>query len=989
MDVVNHCKSVLLQLALASLFLTLAAEPLRAQETGTIRGSVVAEASSRPLAGAQVSIPGTGLGSLTNNAGEFLIVGVPAGTHTVRVQMLGFSSTEQEVTVAAGGTAAADFRLSETAIVLDELVVTGTAGVTRKKEVGNAISAIGRAQIENQPVRNTQDIIAGRSPGVSVLANSGQPGAGGTIRLRGTNSITQGNNPLIYVDGVRIYSEGGPAAWTSRQNTLPLNDINARDIERVEIVKGAAATTLYGTEASGGVIQIFTKNGVDGQAPVWNAETSFGFNNLDHIGSKDDPTGLFLKQCRGENLRDSEGNPFVDPTCPENGTWLQNGPIQRYSLSVRGGGENMTYFLSGNYGDENGVIETGYSKDGGFRGNFTFSPFDRLGLTLSSAYNKRVTRWVPDGNNGSGFLLNVGRGPFGNFKGGKGECEGITETCVTNAYVLEQQAHNYTDHFVTGFTVNYEPIDNMVHRVSVGYDFNTANNESLWPFGYLRSPQGYIYGQDWTHTKLSIDYAGSFRNNFGPNITSNFSWGSQIFEDRDYYVEGNAYDFAGPGNPTRSSAARTEIATERRIREINAGVFLQEMLGFNDRLFLTAGLRVDGNSAFGQNFGLQAYPKLSASYVISDHDFWPADLVETMKLRGAIGEAGKAPGAFDAVRTWNSIAGEEGQPGFTPAQIGNPDLGPERTREIEVGFEASALHGRLGLDVTAFQATTYDALIYVAHPPTQGFTSNQLENVGTLRNQGLELQLDAGLVRTAALDWRGRLTYTGIASEVVDLGGREIYTGLGSYAKEGYPIGAYFGTRVTNPDEIADPILEEDAFLGPIYPTRIVGLGTTLGIGDNLTLDVLGEHQGGAHLTNYIGYQNSLRGIWIPCYDTQAKLRAAAAGDASALSDVTAQERAMCAIDRASMDSDFWTQSTDFFKLRSASLTYNLPERWVPGGNSASLTLAGRNLFTWTSYEGSDPEAQDARDAGSNIGRRDYYNLPPVRQFIASLRVSF
>src|SRR5258705_780602 len=165
-------------------------------------------------------------------------------------------------------------------------------------------------------------------------------------------------------------------------------------------------------------------------------------------------------------------------------------------------------------------------------------------------------------------------------------------------------------------------------------------------------------------------------------------------------------DFAGPGDPTLGSAARVVLGTVNRARVVNAGLFLQQMFGWRDRLFVTGGLRVDGNSAFGSGFGLQSYPKLSTAYVLSEEPFWPKQVISTMKLRAAIGESGKAPGAFDAVRTWDPIAADEGKPGFTPAQVGNPNLGPERTREIELGFDPGAFDDRLSFAVTAFRART-------------------------------------------------------------------------------------------------------------------------------------------------------------------------------------------------------------------------------------------------------------------------------------------
>ncbi len=947
----------------------------------------------RPLPGAQVSIPGTGRGSLTNASGEFILVGVPAGAHTVRVQMIGFETAEENVTVSADQTVQLNFSLRESAVALDEIVVTA-AGESRAREIGTSMAAISSQQIENAPVANAQEILQGRAPGVSILGNSGQPGSGGTIRLRGNNSISQGNDPIIYVDGVRIYGGSSPTSLLGRQGSLPLNDIRAEDIERVEIVKGAAATTLYGTEASGGVIQIFTKRGIQG-APMWSAEVSAGINNMGHLGPSEDPTGMYMNQCRGPDLyaldiqtsSSSLGENIIleDPTCPSSGTWFRNGPTQRYGVSVRGGGDQMTYFLSGNYGNEKGVIATSGSEDLGFRGNFSFRPVDQVDVALTASYTRRSTQWVADGNSASGLLLNVTRGPNSNFRGTG--CTNPDAVCLGNGESLDTENTNGSDHFITGLTINYDPTEAFSNRFTVGYDYNAAIIESLSPFGFSRIPLGQLHSNSWNRTLVSLDYAGSFQNSFGSDFASTFSFGGQLFEDsrRTLVLVGN--DFAGPGRPTLESAARRDTNTDERLRVVNAGIFLQEMIGWKDRLFITAGLRVDGNSSFGRDFGLQPYPKLSASYVISDHDFWPSTWFEAMKLRAAVGESGKAPGAFDAVRTWDPIAGNDGQPAFTPNQLGNPTLGPERTREVEFGFDASAFEGRLGLEFTYFRQNTTDALIQVRYPPTEGFLNRQLENVGHLRNTGVEVRLDGGLVRTANLDWRARLNVSTVDSEAIDLNGEEILIGLRNYAIEGYPVPSYFGRRIVNANEIADPIIEENAYLGSSYPTHTIGIGSTLTLMENLTLDVLGEYSGGAVLANWTGYQNATRGTFRPCHDVQRKLIAAMQGDASALNDVTALERGRCAIDRTQQEADFWVQSSDFFKLRTLSATYQIPTRLIPGSRSASFTLAGRNLFTITDYNGIDPEVADQRDG--QFARREYYNLPPMRSFEASLRVGF
>lgn len=959
---------------------------LQAQGTGMVRGRVT-DATGRPLDAAQVLVPATARVVRTDAQGRYRLGALPPGTYTVRAQMLGYGSSSRQFTIAGGDTVDADFSLRQAALSLDAVVVTGTAAESRKKEVGNSTVGISAKEIEDAPVQNTQQLLAGRAPGITVLQNSGQPGAGGTIRLRGTNSVTQGNNPIIYVDGIRIYSDAAPISPGSRQATASFNDIKADDIERVEVVKGAAATTLYGTEASGGVIQIFTKKGTS-SAPEWTLNTGVGVNSMGHVGPSEDPTGLFMNQCTGPNLVDAQGVPWVDPTCPESGSWLRTGGVQQHGLSVRGGAQQLSYFLSGNYSAEQGVVPTSEAKSGGFRGNFSFSPRSSLIFNFNSAYTRNQIHFIPDGNYAYGFVLNVGRGSSGNFKGGKGECVGVTITCVTNGYLLDQAPTNNADHFINGLTMSWSPSAALTNRVALGYDYVSNDNQTILPFGYLNLALGRLDKSDWYHTKLSLDYAGSYQHDLR-GLASTSSWGGQLFDDRDHLTNLTGSDFSGPGDPTLASAARITLGTADRPRVVNAGFFLQQMFGWRDRLFVTGGLRVDGNSAFGSGFGLQTYPKVSAAYVVSEEPFFPKKFLSTLKLRTALGESGKAPGAFDAVRTYDPIAADEGKPGFTPAQLGNPALGPERTREFELGFDAGALEDRISLEVTAFRSRTLDALIGVTYPPTQGFSRPQLENVGTLENKGIEAQLSGDIVRSRLVEWSGRFGYTALSNRAVDLGGQIISMGSSVYVREGAPVPAYYGARVTNPDAIADPVVEQNVFLGSAYANHLLNLGTTLRLRQSLSLDLLGEYQGGGHLGNWTGYQNARRGVWYPCYGTQQKLRAFAAGDPAALNDVTALQRAKCAISATAVNSDYWIGSTSFFKLRSVSLAYKLPPALIPRTSSATITLAGRNLFKTTDYDGLDPELRDASDQGNTLARREYYQLPPSRQFLLSMRVLF
>lgn len=993
--------------ATSALLLFTAASIGHAQQTGSIAGRITADATMQPVASAQVFIEGLQLGALSNADGRYIILNVPAGDHTVRVEILGYRSISQQVTVTAGGTAAADFGLAETAIALDELVVTGTAAEVRAKEIGNSLDAITSRDLEFAPVTNPENILGGRIPGVTVLQGQGQPGTGGTIRIRGQSTASQAPEPLIYVDGVRVYNQPISIGGASRGSISPLQDINSEDIERIEVVKGASATTLYGTEASGGVIQIFTKRGVAG-APIWSADVTTGVSQMGQVGPDGDPTELFTRCNRTSEmfgLSMSSSSPgervqFEDPTCPESGRWFKNGYQQSYGLSVRGGSERVSYYVSGNYADVNGTLETQRSRDGGFRGNLDFQPIEDLSIALNTSYTRRNSRFVEDGNNADGFLLNVGRGTNGNFKGGRGDdCASVSVLCATNGYLFESENTATSDRYTTGLVLGWNPIEGLSNRLSVGWDYLALESEEWIPFGYLRNEGGFFSSETNNRSKLSLDYAGSFRNNFGESLVSTFSWGGQIFRDRYRSKFVSTRDFAGPGKPTLTSGGGSTGVDDATVGITNAGMFLQETLGYQDRLFLTGGLRIDGNSAFGDDFGLQYYPKASVSWIVSDYDAWPTEWFDAFKLRGAVGASGKAPGAFDKLRTWTPVTGDEGTAGFTPGDIGNDNVGPERTREIELGFDASFLQGRFGVEATWYDTRTTNALVPVTYPPSEGFLASRIENVGEISGSGLEFQLSAALVRSAAFEWQVQANMAFNETEAVNLDGQELAADNLAGIREGDAVPTYYGAVVGNPNAFADPEILDDQPIGPVNPTRLIGLSSSINIGNSILIDALMEHQGGHYLANYTGYQNGRRGVWYPCYDIQEKIFAAEAGNPAALNDVTALERARCATNLfGGNDPSFWIEKADFWKLRSVSLTYQLPDSWVSRyASRASITLAGTNLLKWTDYTGSDPEIEDFRDraeggiydGATDYGRREYYQIPPPRTFTLSIRATF
>ncbi|MGB1656852.1 MAG: TonB-dependent receptor domain-containing protein [Longimicrobiales bacterium] len=966
--------------AIVAVTSALVAAPVAAQ-TGTVTGSITDASNGAGIQSVQVYLVDTGLGTLTNASGRFLILNVPAGSYTLRAERLGYATQDMQVNVTAGGTAAQNFALESEALGLDEIVVTGTAGAARRREIGNTIASVSVADIQEPPA-NVDALLQGRVAGMTVFNASGNAGSGARIRLRGNVSVAQSNQPLIYVDGVRIRSTAfdknvPPTGYPGRSGNdvaSPLNSINPADIDRIEVIKGAAATTLYGTEAAAGVIQIFTKRGHTG-APQWVASVEQGISSMQPFG---------IDNSIRDDVSAAGGTPeymFIDP-------WLRNAWQQRYSLSVSGGGEDLQYFVSGAIEDDEGVLPNDAEQKATIRGNFTFTPAENLQLQWNTSLMNDAFTNTAAGNNAHGLTLNVFRRTANYF--GNEEKSNLDQ-------LLNQTISTQIDQLITGGTATYTPFANFTNRLNIGYDLAQQNNRNLRPFGFIRAPDGILSDGRSEFETLTVDYVGTLTFGLGGSINSSLSFGGQSITEEIQRTTAYAEDFPGPGDPTVTTGG-TRLGFEQRQKVVNAGFFIQDVLDFNNKYFLTLGFRVDGNSAFGEDFGLQFYPKVSGSWVVSDEDFW-GDRGQ-LKLRAAWGESGRAPGAFDAVQTYQGV-GWGNSPAFYPGVLGNPDLGPERTSELEFGFDGSFFADRVQVDFTYYDQKTTDALFAVRQPSSIGFSASQLENVGEIGNKGIELTVNTAVFEGDVWAWDLGGSYSTNNSEVgLPEEVPEFSTG-GGWIIDGQPAPVMYGECVTNPDAIAEPIIDDDCVIGPNAPTRILGLNTTLTLPGGLRLSARGEYQGG-HFVRAGVAQNAVRRsvVWAGCnavYNIagEAPLRSTSPGR----DQLTALQRAKC--DPGLTDTDFWTEKADFFKIRDITLQAPLPESLVPGASGATLTVSGRNIFRWTNDEWThfDPEmggnndnnpiSRNGASSGAFLVTSISEHIPAPAMYTVALRVVF
>ncbi|MXX54560.1 MAG: TonB-dependent receptor [Gemmatimonadetes bacterium] len=959
-----------------------------AQE-GSVTGQVVAATTGQPVNGVQINIMDTNLGGLSNVSGRFLIPRVPAGTYTVQAVYVGYGTQTQEVTVSPGGTASVQFSLEVSAVAMDELIVTGTAGAVERRKLGTSaasldISAVG----EVTPLASFGQALEGRSPGVRSIGTVGGVGAGRELRIRGTDSFSLGQRPVIYIDGVRVdarqrewgSSAGGSTtccAFSGGAGEDRLSDLNPDEIDRVEVLKGPAAATLYGSEASGGVIQIFTKRGRSNSPANFSLNVTTGFN--EH--RKNFPTSL------RDNFRGPDGTVALDP----NESLIEKGLINTYDLTVDGGGEEVTYFVSGGFAYEEGSLKPNDQKKANLRVNLNWTAGENLTIGVTSGYVRNRIWAVQSGNNWLGIYTNAlltnplnatADEPYG----------GGLDVNVADAQALE--TFSDADRWTGSINVNYNPLPNFSHRATFGLDA-VADQKTRWmPFG-----RHYTYiGRNGERNigyrqarKFTAEYIGNLDWNLPllGGLGGTLAFGSQGYWDIISTSMATGKDYAGEGVTTVSGAART-FAGETFFEEVNIGAFVQNRFDFNN-LFVTGAVRIDGNSAFGVNYGFQIYPKVDAAYNL------PASmlpgLVSSAKLRGAVGMAGKAPGAFDQFQTYVPNTVLDDLAGVAPSNPGNADLEPENKIEYEGGLEMGLWNDRIGVDATYWHAMTQNALLRIALPPSEGFSSSRLENVGEILNRGVELAVNATIIDQSSFRWSTGANFEWIHNEILDLGPTAIDDSLAVYDANGQLTGWNYHKSLGG-NYAGLPIFEQRSrvitgwdptsrrhsrsayltYVGNQQPEQLASIFNDFAIGQSLRVAVQFRGEWGAVMSNSDrGY-----GVRQLAYDEYLELLGPGGERTPASDSLLDMFRLLYPIDKR-----------DHIRLQELSVSYVLPADMMGslGLGRSSLTLSGYNLHWWDDCHCPDPNQQYR--GGDDFSTSPFLGLPQPRRFILSFKTRF
>jgi TonB-linked SusC/RagA family outer membrane protein len=1014
-------------LALAGLFLAAGgARPVAAQGTGgTVTGRVTDAATGQPIAQARVLVSGTQVGALTGDNGRYTLRVPATGTVSLDVNRIGYEAKKLTVTVSASTPAVADVALTQAAFSLAAVVTTVT-GQQRKVELANATSQIAVAdKIAELPVSNVGQLLSGRSAGVQVVS-AGATGAGSRIRIRGQSSLSLSNDPVVIIDGVRMTAATGSSSiGVGGSAPSRLDDLNPEEIENIEVIKGPSAATLYGTEAANGVINITTKRGKAG-ATRWNFYTENGRITdpnsypLMYYGWGTQLTGATAGNrvrcpaisiaagiCRADSLR--VGNAFqIDSLSP-----VDVGGRQQYGLQVSGGTDRVQYFVSGETEVETGIykmpeieirrlaaergtavpssqVRPNALDRNSLRANITAQLASNATLQVSSSFINSRQRLPQNEDNGNGLMVGMLGGEWReDLVDGRG-VKLLGWRAFPMGDILARTTSQATNRFINSAQLQYSPASWLTTRATVGVDFAARNDIGInlfdqGPLGVNRV--GQVTSNRTEINQQTVDIGGTATRQFLPWLNSKTSVGMQYI--RNYFALTGGTGQSLPPGATTISAAAVRNASESTDEKRTLGYYIEQVFSVNEKLFITAGLRRDAASAFGKDFRAVNYPKVGASWVVSDQGFFPAtDWISSLRLRATYGASGQIPGTTDALRFFSpfatTISGQADQPGVSIGALGNANLRPEFSAETEAGFDLTMFGGKSNVEVTYYNKNTTDALIERRVAPSIAGVTSRFENIGNVRNSGFELVYNQKVVSTDQLGLEFVLTGSTNKNELITLGEGVSPIPSGNRNTQlnspGFPLYGLWGRTYTFNDANSDGLLVagemtygDFQFIGPTYPTRELAFSPTIELlGRKLRISGQVDSKWGMKKLNNTKRHQCQAGISCQGLYNGAPL----------------EEQAKAVAAAASIFTGFYEDGS-FTRLREMAVSYQMPDRWAKALRASrwNLVLTGRNLGVWTPFTGVDPETTVGNS--DTRGNEEFFSTPPMRYWTFRMNFNF
>lgn len=951
-------------LALVCLCITLA---LSAQQN--ISGRVTDAVSGRPVPGVTIRIANTNRGTITTVDGRYTLA-VPEGS-----QQLIFSFTGYKTRTANISGSSVDVTLEEDFARLDEVVVTGLATSLKRSNVANAVASLSARDIAGvAPAQTFDAALSGKIPGALITANSGAPGGGISVKLRGITSVFGNSQPLYVVDGIFMNNASVPAglndvtgaatAGNPNNQDNPssrIADLNPADIENIEILKGASAAALYGSKAAAGVVIITTKRGKAGKTNISiNQETGFvkvrkllgqrvftaetaadlaGPENADNHDARERNRQEFLAAQSAGHIYDYEKELYGN-----------TGLLLNTGLSVSGGSEKTTFYFAANRRSEEGIIKgTGYLNSS-LRLNVDHRINDRITVGITTNYiNSSADRGLTNNdNNGVTFGVALSSTPgftelhkdaLGNYPRDRFAASNPLET---RDRMINNEA---TNRFITGVKLDarLHESDKTSTRlvVNAGVDFYGLKTAAIFPSSlqFMSTLLGAsIQGNT---NNINTNLNGYLVNTFTPSSKFNFNTtlGATLETGNFDNILVTATKLIG--TQTNVDQAGATNARQFRQRYRDNGIFAQEEVTIMDAIVATAGIRFDRSTNNGKFDKYYFYPKGSLSWNIAKMDFWNVSSINSLKLRAAYGQSGNVPpygSKFTALVSSNT----DGLPGsLVDNLLGNPDIVPEKQTELEAGVDISLFDGRVNLEATYYNKKIFELLLRRVPPGSGGFTQEWV-NAGDLRNRGIELGLSLLPVNTKTVRWSSNINWWKNRSEITRLSIEPFSLGaFGNslatfFIEQGQPATQIKGTVPVDDDKT------EFVRLGNSEPEFQMSFFNELTLWENLSLRVLLHWKNGGDNINLTQLLTDLGGT-SPDYDED--------NDGNGIKD---------GVDRVNAGSAaLFVQNSGYVRIREIGIYYNIPLHNKKILKGIRVGASANNWFTWTNYISYDPEVSN------------------------------
>jgi TonB-linked SusC/RagA family outer membrane protein len=1047
----------------------------------TIKGKVT-DGAGEPLIGANVNIGGTLQGTTTDLDGAYVLSGaVRPGAYSLVASYIGFAAKVEQITISdAGGDQMKDFQLGQDRTNLDEVIVTGNSSTTTRRQLGNSISVVRADALEKTGTTNTLAALSGKVMGAQISQNSGDPAGGMSVRLRGAGSINSSSDPLYIIDGVivdnssqNVINRSADAMTTSfsaGQNRLI--DINPNDIERVEVLNGAAAAAIYGSRAGNGVVQIFTKRGKAGKNVIEFSSSfmvsslrkkifmsqvgeRFGVKGNDRLESTQDRLTTILNLYPNTavpgktavQVMDANGVKYtgvgLDPKNPARFLITDKYAVKRYdyqdnifsdamgtdnNLSMSGGNDKTQYFASFGFFDNDGIVtNTNYKKYTG-RLNLDHMINSWAKFSAGLGYTYGVSQDMPNGNNffnpiSAMFISDnvwdiTERDANGNLK--QTEKVRVNPLSIIETFKLSQR----TNRTIANAKLELFPIKGLKIDASIGTDAYTLRGDEYHPrLPYELSasvvpdffPDGYVAQAVNNVSLLNHDLLANYTKEFG-QISSSTTVGYNIQSSNTSFVsqEGRALSFGTTLNAASNLFKRTEAS---KTEQLLSGYFAQQTFGYKNQIYLTLAGRVDGSSVFAPENRNQFYPKAGLSWVLSD--YWKGKgiekIVSSAKVRGSFGEAGNLTGigAYDRYDNYG-VGAFNGVTAIAPSRtLANANVKPERKREKEFGLDLAFFNNRVGLNVNVYDQKVTDLLITSIMAPSGGGTRiiKNAPDSTYLTNKGVELMLTASVIKTKNFNWNVGLNWStnknkifGVEGGLISLRGSD---GTQSVVN-GQPYGIFYG-RYYARDASGNLLLTAGGLRQPTRGTQPISSKP----GTEVLVDGQPSTKGTVELRKVIGDPNP---DWIGSFTSglaYKNISFAFQFDAFWGADIynwnritsnnvgwgeIADQEIRGVIPRGSVAAiaggiggqriqEEHVEDASYIKLREISLTYDFGTK-IKNFKGLSVGIIGRNLYSFDSYQGFDPETNSAGQS-DRVRGDDFGAVPIPRTIMGRISVKF